>query len=111
MKKINTEYYTTESGKAPSVKWIKSLGVSSRAIIHKRIARLEVGNFGDTKAIKGTTGLYEMRIHDGPGYRVYFGKRKKILVVLICGGKKGSQSRDILKAKTYWQDYIENTEE
>ncbi|MBF5058634.1 type II toxin-antitoxin system RelE/ParE family toxin [Candidatus Neptunochlamydia vexilliferae] len=75
---------------------------------YKRIARLEVGNFGDAKAIKGCRGLYELRIHIGPGYRIYFGRQGNIMVILLSGGKKGTQRQDILKAGEYWQDYLEN---
>lgn len=111
MKKIEIEFYVSANGKSPYVQWIDSLTTSARAIIHKRITRLEVGNFGDAKVIKGYRGLYELRIHEGPGYRIYFGKRGNILIVLLCGGKKNSQAQDIIKAKKYWDDYIENSEE
>lgn len=77
-------------------------------MVHKRIARLEAGNFGDAKVIKGAKRLYELRIHEGPGYRIYFGKCNNILVVLLYGSKKGSQAQGISKAKMYWQDYLEN---
>ena len=108
MKKIELEFYITAGGKTPYVKWISSLNTRTRAIIHRRIARLEAGNFGDIQSIKGSRGLCELRIHEGPGYRIYFGKQANIIVVLLCGGKKGTQSQDILKAKGYWQDYLEN---
>ena len=110
MEKIEIELYTSSSGKSPFTKWITSLGVATRAIMHRRIARIEAGNFGDSKLVKGTRGLHELRIHEGPGYRIYFGKRKNIVVVLLCGGKKGTQRQDIEKAKDYWQDYLENNE-
>jgi len=90
---------------------VQSLTTPVRAIVHKRITRLEAGNFGDAKLIKGSRKLYELRIHEGPGYRVYFGKCDNILVILLCGGKKGTQSQDISKAKKYWQDYMENNRE
>jgi putative addiction module killer protein len=111
MKKIEIEFYVTENGKSPYVKWTESLTIAVRAMIHRRITRLETGNFGDAKLIKGSRRLYELRIHEGPGYRIYFGKCSNFLVVLLCGGKKGSQSQDIVKAKKYWQDYMENNEE
>lgn len=111
MKQIEIELYTTNNQECPFEKWIRSLTTRTRAIIHKRMARLEAGNFGDAKRIKGTRGLYELRIHEGPGYRIYFGKKREVLVILLCGGKKGSQSQDILKAKQYWQDDTENHQE
>lgn len=73
-----------------------------------RINRLRMGNFGDCKPIKGITRLYELRIHFGPGYRLYFGKAKDKLVIILCGGDKGSQARDIEKAKEYWLYYRES---
>ncbi len=111
MKEIEIELYIAANGKAPYIKWMSSLTVPARAIIRKRIVRLETGQFGDIKMIKGARGLYELRIHEGPGYRLYFGKRRETLVILLCGGKKGGQSQDIARAKKYWQDYMENSEE
>ncbi|MYF56288.1 type II toxin-antitoxin system RelE/ParE family toxin, partial [Candidatus Poribacteria bacterium] len=52
-------------------------------------------------------GLFELRIHFGPGYRVYFSEVRDTLILLLCGGDKSSQQRDIERAKTYWQDYKE----
>ena len=111
MKKIEIEFYATANGKSPYIKWIESLTTSVRAKIHRRITRLEVDNFDDAKLIKGSRGLYELRIHEGPGYRIYFGKCGSILVILLCEGKKGTQSQDISKAKKYWEDYVENNKE
>ena len=90
---------------------MKSLSSRARAIVRKRLVRLRLGNFGDAKSLKGTHGLYELRIHEGLGCRVYYGKKKDVLVILLCGGKKGTQSQDIAKAKKYWEDYLENNEE
>ena len=49
-------------------------------------------------------GVFELRIHYGPGYRVYYGELERVVVILLCGGTKRSQSRDIERAKMYWQD-------
>lgn len=75
------------------------------ARITARIDRLALGNPGDVKPIGG--GLSEMRVDYGPGYRVYFMRRGPIIIVLLCGGDKSSQQRDINKAKTLaaeWKD-------
>lgn len=64
-----------------------------------------MGNFGDAKMIKGGEGIWELRIDYGPGYRVYFGKQGATIVILLTGGDKKSQNRDIAKAKRYWLDY------
>lgn len=83
----------------------KKLDKCIRGAVRIRINRLRLGNFGDCKTIKGSTGLYEIRIHLGSGYRLYFGKVKDALVIILCGGDKGTQVRDIQKAKKYWQLY------
>jgi len=78
--------------------WLAVLrGKQAAAIIRRRITRLELGNFGDTKMIGD--GVGELRIDFGPGYRLYFTRRGQKLVILLCGGDKGSQARDIAKAK------------
>ena len=103
---IEVEVYVTPSGKKPFFSWEKKLSRLARSIVTTRIARLKVGNFGDCKALANGNGLYELRIHHGPGYRVYFGKKKKTVVVLLCGGDKGSQKKDIEKAKRFWEEYL-----
>jgi putative addiction module killer protein len=70
----------------------------ARARIETRIRRLSLGNPGDVKPVG--EGVSEMRIDYGPGYRVYFTRRGPVVVVLLCGGDKGSQDRDIALAKT-----------
>ena len=67
------------------------------AIVARRIRRLALGNFGDAKAVGD--GVSELRIAFGPGYRVYFVQREARLVILLCGGDKDTQARDITKAK------------
>jgi putative addiction module killer protein len=78
--------------------WLALLrdGVAAKRI-KQRIARVQIGLFGDVKPVGD--GLSELRIDQGPGYRVYFARRGDILVILLCGGDKGSQSRDINRAK------------
>jgi putative addiction module killer protein len=61
-----------------------------------------VGNFGDSKRLGE---VFELRIHVGPGYRVYYGRGANDMVILLCGGDKGSQARDIERAEAYWRDY------
>ena len=68
----------------------------ARARIAKRIDRIAVGNFGDTKSVGG--GISELRFAFGPGYRVYYAVRGNLVVILLCGGDKGSQDRDIERA-------------
>ena len=79
-------------------KWEQSLRDSvARAAITARIVRLSKGNFGDVKPVGD--GVSELRIHYGPGFRVYFQQRGSTIILLLCGGDKGSQTRDIARAK------------
>lgn len=78
--------------------WFKGLrDRRAKVRIQARIDRLEMGNFGDVAPVG--EGVSEMRIFYGPGYRVYFVQKGSVVVVLLCGGDKGSQSADIAKAK------------
>ncbi|MCF7799648.1 type II toxin-antitoxin system RelE/ParE family toxin [Candidatus Babeliales bacterium] len=99
--------YTTNTGKKPFTEWQEKLDTKTEAIILIRLARVRNGNFGDCKQIKNGQGIYEFRINYGSGYRIYFGKDGNKIVVLLIGGDKGSQSRDITKAKRYWLDFKE----
>ena len=79
-------------------KWERSLRNSvARAAITARVVRLANGNPGDVKPVGD--GVSEMRIHYGPGYRIYFQQRGSTIILLLCGGDKGSQARDIERAK------------
>ena len=101
------ELFEQGSGKKPFEHWIKSISKQHRSIILTRLARLRLGNFGDCKSLKGTSKLFEARYHIGPGFRVYFGKDRGKIIVLLCGGSKTSQKKDILKAKKYWEEYLQ----
>ena len=79
-------------------RWLARLkDVKGRARIVARIRSAELGNLGDVKPIGD--GISEMRVHFGPGYRVYFTRRGRLLIILLIGGDKSSQNRDIAKAK------------
>lgn len=102
---LKSGFLNSQAERVPTLIGEKKLDKSVRGIIRVRMNRLRLGNFGDCKTIRGTTGLYEMRFHVGPGYRLYFGRVKETLIILLCGGDKGSQEHDIQKAKEYWQLY------
>lgn len=105
MNKITIEYYVTDTGKVPFEEWLESLDKPVRAIIRSRLARIMLGNFGDCHPIQGAKGISEIRLDIGPGYRIYYGKQENTIIILLIGGSKRTQARDIEKAKRYWQDY------
>lgn len=104
--KIDIEIYETQNGKSPYLQWESKLSRTIRAILTTRLARIRVGNFGDCKSIQGVKGMYELRVHISPGYRIYFGKDEDKIILLLLGGTKGSQKKDIQKSHEYWQDYL-----
>ena len=76
-----------------------------KARIQSRVFNFERGNLGDYKSVGN--GIFEARFTMGPGYRLYFAIEKRKIILLLLGGDKGSQTRDIKKAKSYWQDFKE----
>lgn len=99
--------YRTAGGREPLTQWLEGLKDGEAIIrIRQRLRRLEFAHAGDSKSLGG--GLHELRFFFGPGYRVYYGVEGKALVVLLCGGDKSTQQRDIRKAKEYWEDFQEN---
>ncbi len=100
------EYYITREGKKPFKAWLESLrDVTARAKIRIRLDRARLGNLGDYRSVG--MGVYEFRVDYGPGYRIYFAIEGKRLLLLLLGGDKSSQQRDITTAREYWQDYKE----
>ena len=102
--RVIKEYITTE-GNNPFRDWFNSLkNVSTQAKIDVRLARVRLGNFGDTESVGN--GVYELKFHFGPGYRIYYGLEGTEIVILLCAGDKGSQKKDIKKAHVYWEEHI-----
>lgn len=98
--------YRTKTGKEPFVDWIEALKDSiGRAQVTNRLNRVSIGNRGDCKSVGD--GVHELRIHYGPGYRVYFAEQQDTIVLLLLGGSKRTQTKDIEKAKQYWADFRE----
>lgn len=89
-------------GREPFTEWLDGLDFRAEAIVLRRIDRLEGGNFGDVAPIG--EGLSELRIHFGPGYRIYFGQIGK-QVHLIAAGDKKTQQSDIVAAKLFWRNH------
>src|SRR5262249_48560742 len=98
--------YETEDGKEPLTEWLDSLkdSVGKRTILI-RIQRIRQGNFGDSDPV--SDGLHELRIHYGPGYRVYFANVGDKLVLLLGAGFKSNQKKDNKKCKVYLEHYKE----
>ena len=78
--------------------WLRALqDRKGRARILARLESVQLGNLGDVKSVGA--GVRELRIHFGPGYRIYFAQKGKIVLLLLCGGDKSTQARDIAKAQ------------
>ncbi len=96
--------YQRENGVEPFTDWLNGLrDKAAQARIRVRLRRVGAGNFGDCEPVGD--GVNELRIHEGAGYRVYFGRHRQTLVVLLCGGDKGSQWADIKRAKDLWSEW------
>ncbi|MCL1912068.1 MAG: type II toxin-antitoxin system RelE/ParE family toxin [Leptospirales bacterium] len=79
--------------------WFNDIENKLQKIIIDRLDRVAVGNFGDYKQLKDAKNIYELRIHYGTGYRLYFTQRDKVIIIILCGGGKSSQKQDIQRAK------------
>ena len=100
--------FETDEGQCPFSEWLDNLrDRKARGVIRARLNRVQLGNLGDCKSVGD--GVFELRIAFGPGYRVYFGQDGERLVILLCGGDKSSQTRDIGRAKDFWREYNDAT--
>ena len=92
------------NGKDILGEWLDELrDVVGHGLILKRIERINEGNFGDHRSVG--SGVWEIRIHYGPGYRIYYGEDGAKIILLLCGGDKGTQTNDIRKAQYLWAEY------
>jgi putative addiction module killer protein len=90
----------------PFSDWLASLkDARAVGIVRARLNRIRLDNFGDCRSVG--SGVEELRIDFGPGYRVYYGRDGSLAVILLCGGSKGTQGRDILRAQRYWKEYLD----
>jgi putative addiction module killer protein len=99
-------YCVAAGGALPFAEWFAELEPVLRAKVTRALARLQQGNFSNVKSVG--EGVLEYRIDFGPGYRVYFGRDGETLVILLTGGTKKRQQRDIAAAHGYWRDYKES---
>lgn len=101
---ITVHEFVDKNGKSPYQDWLMSLrDARARAKIIIQVDRMELGNFGDSEPVGD--GISELRIHFGAGYRVYYAKDGKNIYLLLCGGNKKTQKKDIVKAKEIWVEH------
>jgi putative addiction module killer protein len=102
-------YYVTNTGRRPFPAWLMSLSDRDAAArVQVRLDRLRLGNLGDAKSLG--RGSSELRIDAGPGYRVYFTTEKKSIIILLCGGDRSTQAKDIRRAREYLEDYLRRSD-
>ena len=102
---MDIQEYVTSDGRSPFDTWLRGLrDVQARARIRVRLDRVRLGNLGDYRTVGG--GVFELRLAYGPGYRLYFAIEDRATLVLLTGGTKSTQQRDIDRAKTCWADYL-----
>jgi len=103
MLRIQIEEYCDEQGKKPFSNWFNRLNAQAASKITIALYKLSLGNFSNIKRLPG--GILEYKCHFGPGYRIYFGQDGEKLIILLCGGTKKLQSRDIRYAQQLWKNY------
>jgi putative addiction module killer protein len=97
--------YLDEKGRSPFENWFNRINAQAAAKVTTVLVRLESGNISNAKSVG--SGVYELKIDFGPGYRVYFGYDGPKVVILLAGGTKKRQNKDIETAKKRWNDYKE----
>jgi putative addiction module killer protein len=102
-KQWEIQKYVLDSGVCPFDEWFNTLDIQTQTKIDVRFDRISLGNFGDKKSVG--QGVYELRFHFGSGYRVYFGIAGKRIILLLLGGIKKSQTKDINTAQKMWNNY------
>lgn len=100
---LKIEHYITSNGRSPFDEWLSTLDVLTRTRIRVKIERVALGQTRDLKSVGDQ--VFEIKLNFGSGYRVYFGRVQGVMILLLLGGDKGTQKRDILKAKEYWREY------
>ena len=100
---IEIREYIDYHGRSPFGRWFDGLDARAAAKVRTAHARMESGNLSNVRSVG--SGVLECRIHVGPGYRVYFGRDGDTLIVLLGGGTKVRQQKDIEDAREFWQEY------
>jgi putative addiction module killer protein len=94
--------YLTAEGRSPFARWFQKLDARAAVKVAVSLNRMEQGNLSN---IKSLGGIFEYKLDYGPGYRIYFGREGDVLILLLGGGTKQSQSQDVLSANRSWADY------
>ncbi len=100
---IEVRYFIRNDDRSPFDEWFAEVDLFAGAKVAKAIARIEQGNLSNLKSLRG--GLFEYKIDFGPGYRLYLGRDGDKLIILLTGGTKKRQQRDIETAAAFWQEY------
>ena len=100
---IEVREFLDTRGRSPYAAWFDSLNAEAAAKVATAMTRLSLGNFSNVESVG--SGVFEYKLDFGPGYRIYFGKDGDTLVILLGGGTKKRQARDISAALANWQDY------
>ena len=100
---IEIREYVDAEGGSPYAKWFNRLNAPAAAKVATSLVRMEQGNLSNTKGVGA--GVFECRIDFGPGYRVYFGRDGRTLIILLGGGTKKRQQKDVEQAKAIWKEY------
>lgn len=100
---VEVREYLDPMGRSPFAEWFNGLNAQAAAKVATAITRMGLGNFSNAKGVGN--GIFEYRLDFGPGYRIYFGKDGEVLVILLRGGTKKRQQKDIDNAIARWQDY------
>lgn len=101
---IEIEFFQDDEGKEPFTQWFKGLkDAMARIKLRQRLDRMEKGNFGDVEPVG--KGVSETKIHYGPGYRIYFVDFNKKKILILHGGDKSTQKKDIKMSQEYYKKY------
>jgi len=103
--RFSVREYLTADGRSPYREWLEGLDTPVRARVQARVLRFELGNLGDHKSVG--EGVEEARLAFGPGHRIYFGMHGRTVILLLLGGDKSSQAKDIREARKHWVDFVE----
>jgi len=106
---VEIRYYVDSGGREPFADWFSGLDGTAKAKVVRAVTRMEQGNLSNVKSVG--EGVLELRIDFGPGYRVYFRRDGDTLILLLTGGTKKRQQRDIEAARACWRDYKEGKQE